>query len=159
MARAKPSATPRQPKPPPKPKPPPEHLAALEPALPRQPVVVNLRALAPGWEQNPTYVYIGRPGKGLFGPWGNPIKPGVPCRVCMQVHANPAATLPCYSKFLDDVAAGPHGEQLRENVRALSDRQLVCFCHPRPCHGHPIVALWRRFALADPDFARSTGSL
>lgn len=111
---------------------------------PAEPVVVNLRALPQHWELDPGYVYIGRPGKGFAGPWGNPIKPDVPCRVCGERHVKPADTLPCFEQFLtsllDDPATSPI---LIANMASLSGKRLVCFCAPRPCHGDVLARLWR----------------
>jgi hypothetical protein len=120
--------------------------------------VVNLRTLPEGWAQNPDYVYIGRPGKGLFGPWGNPIAHGRPCRVCMRVHESPGSTLPCYRSFLHSVLESPQGDQFKANVRGLSGRTLACFCAPKPCHGHDLVRIWRQLAQADASLTTGDSS-
>jgi hypothetical protein len=94
--------------------------------------VVNLR-------KEPFDVYIGRPGQGEAGPFGNPIRAGESCPECREFHAFPGATLECFERyFLRRVAADL---PFREQVMALKGKTLGCFCTPpNPCHGQVIVA-------------------
>lgn len=79
------------------------------------------------------YVYIGRPGRGLKGPFGNPIKAEEVCPVCGEIHRKPCETLSCYDKWLRNrVEMDPHFSQ---QVKSLLGKTLTCFCHPKPCHG------------------------
>jgi hypothetical protein len=95
--------------------------------------VHNIRALPDDWAHNPDYVYIGRPGKGKPGPWGNPVAIGQECPVCNQVHRDAGSTLPCYRRYLDRrLRINPRFEA---RFRALKGKKLVCFCKPGPCHG------------------------
>jgi hypothetical protein len=94
--------------------------------------VVNLRKEA-------FDVYIGRPGKGQAGPFGNPIAVGQTCPVCGLQHTTPGSTLVCFKVyFLKRVTQDP---AFRNQVLALKDKTLGCFCKPKPCHGD-IIAAW-----------------
>ena len=44
-------------------------------------------------------VYIGRPGKGEVGYFGNPIVVGKECPICGEIHQR-GETLKCYEKYL-----------------------------------------------------------
>ncbi len=70
-------------------------------------------------------VFIGRPGKDLDGPFGNPFRAG------------PALTR-FREYFLERVASDP---DYRAQVLALRGKRLGCFCKPKPCHGD-IMAEW-----------------
>ena len=74
-------------------------------------------------------VYIGRPGKGMAGQWGNPF----------PVHrgASPDASLIQYEQYLrNKVATDP---QFREELLKLNGKVLGCFCKPKPCHGDIMI--------------------
>lgn len=88
--------------------------------------VIHIKDVPPGWKSNPDYVYIGRPGKGLDGPWGNPfvLPPG----------AARGQTLEQYEQYLN-VRLETEPDFVKE-VAALKGKFLVCFCAPKPCHGH-----------------------
>lgn len=93
--------------------------------------VVNLRKEAYD-------IYIGRPGKGQDGFWGNPIARGDDCPVCGKIHQEPGETLPCFEKFF-----GWRLENDPEFARRLPElkgKVLGCFCKPNPCHGDFYVA-------------------
>lgn len=79
------------------------------------------------------YVYIGRPGRGLRGIFGNHIKPGDVCPECGDTHKEPADTIPCYEKWLNIRVV--EDLDFRNQVKNLHNKKLVCFCHPKPCHG------------------------
>lgn len=101
--------------------------------------VVNLR-------REPYDVYIGRPGQGVEGPFGNPIRRGEPCRVCGDgtVHPQAGDTLECYEVWLRARVARDVG--FRVAVEGLRGLRLGCFCRPTSgfcgrllCHGQVIV--------------------
>lgn len=90
--------------------------------------VISIGAAPRGWERNPRYVYVGRPGKGLKGPWGNPFTTGTRAEKIAQ-----------YEEWMRErLAAEP---KLRADVAALHGRILVCFCSPLPCHGDVLARL------------------
>jgi hypothetical protein len=90
--------------------------------------VINIANAPPGWTTNTDYVYIGRPGKGLNGPWGNPFT--------LRNEKDRSYILVEYEewlyrqpqKFLDKMDAELYG------------KILVCFCKPKACHGDIIVS-------------------
>lgn len=101
--------------------------------------VVNLR-------REPWDVYIGRPGQGLDGPFGNPIRRGVPCLMCADgtIHVHGGDTLGCYEAWLR--ARLGRDAAFRAAVEGLRGRRLGCFCRPDSgfggrllCHGQVIV--------------------
>lgn len=66
-------------------------------------------------------VYIGRPSK-----WGNPFTIGT--------DGNRAEVIAKYRRWLEVQTA------LVEAVKMeLAGKDLVCFCHPAPCHGDVLV--------------------
>ena len=88
--------------------------------------VVNMR-------REPFDVYIGRPGKGERGLFGNPYRVGATCERCDKFHATAGDTLPCYESYLRHRL-----ETDREfcvAFFALAGKTLGCFCKPGPCHG------------------------
>lgn len=89
--------------------------------------VANIYHLPPGWEQDPQYVYIGRPGKGQPGPFGNPYY------LVPMDGGRRGATLEQYKAYLDDRILTE--QAFREAVRDLHGKTLVCFCKPKACHG------------------------
>lgn len=108
--------------------------------------VVNLR------RGEPFDVYIGRPGHGLAGPWGNPIARGRPCPVCGFYHGR-GGTLDCYGVWLAGrICADP---AFAAAVRGLHGLTLGCFCKPGPCHGDTLAAaadlLALGYALRSPE--------
>lgn len=97
------------------------------------PEVFNSYKIEKGWEKKEIYKYIGRPGKGHEGPFGNPIEIGKECPGCGEIHVESGDTLPCYEawlrkKVVDDLI-------FRVRVKNLVGKKLVCFCKPKPCHG------------------------
>lgn len=87
--------------------------------------VVNIYRLPVGWQRDPQYVYIGRPGKGVPGPWGNPFR---------LVSGNGrGATLERYRRWL--IRRLWDEPDFRAEVAGLSGKTLVCFCKPNTCHG------------------------
>ena len=94
-------------------------------SLPAKPatVVVNLR-------REPYDVYIGRPGKGQPGPWGNPFR--------LEANDQRGATLERYRQWLERQIAS--GQISRRSLAQLSGKRLGCFCKPQPCHGDILAA-------------------
>lgn len=87
------------------------------------------------------YVYIGRPGKGLSGPWGNSISIGKACPVCGASHDR-EGTIVCYREMmLKRIVEDP---ELAKRIASLADKTLVCFCAPKPCHGDVLIELIER---------------
>ena len=70
-------------------------------------------------------VYIGRPGKGLPGPWGNPFR--------LAAESQRPAVLERYRQWLEgEIAAGRISKAA---LAELHGKRLGCFCKPRLCHG------------------------
>lgn len=94
-------------------------------------VVVNLR-------QEPYDVYIGRPGKGQDGYFGNPYVAGKTCKRCGELHSTPMSTLRCFKAYFEDRIT--HDFTYRIRVYNLKGKILGCFCsQPGPCHGNVIA--------------------
>lgn len=74
-------------------------------------------------------VYIGRPGRGMPGPFGNPFVLGA--------HEPRGATLARYAAWLERTC-DTHPDY-REAIQGLRGKTLVCFCKPNACHGDEIV--------------------
>ena len=88
--------------------------------------------------KEPYDVYIGRPGKGQTGYFGNPIAVGKPCPLCNQTH-NLSDTLICYERYLRNRIETD--ERFRLAVKSLQDKTLGCFCKPKPCHGDILLKM------------------
>lgn len=90
--------------------------------------VVNIRC------GEPYDVYIGRPGKGERGPWGNPFR--------LHDVGGRARSIALYRRWL--------WQQIRadaitpEQLAALHGKRLGCFCAPQACHGDVLAdaAAW-----------------
>jgi hypothetical protein len=96
--------------------------------------VVNMR-------HEPFDVYIGRPGRGERGVFGNPYRVGATCTRCGKFHATAGDTLPCYEAYVFERL-----EKDRDFASAffeLEGKTLGCFCKPGPCHGDVIAKLIR----------------
>ena len=87
--------------------------------------VVNIYKIDKNWINDPQFVYIGRPGKGQTGYFGNPFP---------LVAGEPrGSTIDKFKTYaLDRVKNDP---EYREQVKALKGKTLVCFCKPNACHG------------------------
>lgn len=93
---------------------------------------IGIKHAPKGWENDPRYVYFGRPRSGSprdvpvgeHGCWGNPSPIGKRCPECNVVHASAGSTLKCYEKYLR--------RRLREPAFLEAARRLpefkVCFC-------------------------------
>jgi hypothetical protein len=87
--------------------------------------VVNVYHLADGWQEDPQYVYIGRPGKGKDGPFGNPIR-------LLPGNAR-GTTIAKYRTYL--LKRLYNEPDFMAQVMDLYGKTLVCFCKPQTCHG------------------------
>lgn len=79
-------------------------------------------------------VYIGRPGRGMPGPWGNPIP--------LTDESQRADVLVKYMGWLEAVLLtdlGVEGQPFHAALRGLIGKTLVCFCKPKACHGDVLV--------------------
>ena len=107
----------------------------------QSPLTVNIRYAPVDWHQNSDYVYIGRPGKGQDGYFGNPfpLKKGTPRGSTLSQYMEWAK-----NRFLTD-------KEFAERVQALRGKKLVCFCAPPEgleasldgaiCHGQILAHL------------------
>jgi hypothetical protein len=90
--------------------------------------VIHIRNAPPGWEQDPRYVYIGRTCYGQAdNGWGNPFPLADP--------NDPDArdqVLDMYQLYWFHPNQAPLRQRAR---RELVGKILVCWCHPRACHG------------------------
>ncbi len=82
--------------------------------------VVNLR-------REPYDVYIGRPGRGLSGPWGNPYQIG-----------RDGTREEVISRYKEYLLNQP---DLLARLPELRGRRLGCFCRPQACHGDVLAEL------------------
>lgn len=87
--------------------------------------VINIKNAPAGWKDNPEYVYIGRPGKGMTGRWGNPF---------VMSNNSDGERIRCYNAYRKWTQH--HEGYLVEVLQQLRDKTLVCFCDPKLCHGH-----------------------
>ena len=103
-------------------------------------VVVNIRNAPKNWQTDPQYVYIGRPGRGFSGEFGNRHEVGT-CIACQYRHHTRDAAIELHAaelceRFLTDVG-------YRQQVESLRGKYLVCFCWPKRCHGENYVEILR----------------
>ncbi len=73
----------------------------------------------------PNDVYIGRPGK-----WGNPF--------VMHKEEDRQFVI---DQFIAWLATGGAPYNLEEIKRELKGKRLLCWCHPKPCHGDVLAKL------------------
>lgn len=82
-------------------------------------------------------VYIGRPGRGEDGYFGNPFRVGHVCQRCGQFHATAGSTKPCFDAYFNERMW--RDTEYYRRVVALKDKKLGCFCKPYSwCHGDTI---------------------
>lgn len=85
--------------------------------------VVNLR-------QSPYTVYIGRPGHGKPGPFGNPFIVGK--------HGPRSSCVELFRSWFH--SSDPHAVTMREAALKLPRNSVLgCFCKPNACHGDVIA--------------------
>lgn len=80
--------------------------------------------------REPYDVYIGRPGKGQDGYFGNPFPPGKD-----MAREDSIDTFRAY--FLERLKSDA---EFSAQVETLRGKRLGCFCKPKACHGDVIVA-------------------
>ena len=85
-------------------------------------------------------VYIGRPGKGLDGVWGNICgQVSAACPMCGHTHEYGKTSLPCYVRLISDQLTSP---EIVESIHWLAGQTLGCWCEPgTPCHGDVLALL------------------
>jgi hypothetical protein len=103
-------------------------------------VIVNLY-------KEPYDVYIGRPGKGQDGYFGNPVVRGEQCFICNENHQTASDTLPCFEIYARLRLA--NDEEFRQRVKDLKGKVLGCFCKPKPCHGDILLQLIEELAVQE----------
>lgn len=97
--------------------------------------VVNLYILEtayPSWVNDPQYVYIGRPGKGLTGEWGNPYS--------LDKNDDRADVIKKYMLWID-LKIQSKKDNWKNKIIGLRGKTLVCFCTPKLCHGDVLALL------------------
>lgn len=79
--------------------------------------------------KEPYDVYIGRPGKGQDGYFGNPyrVSQGEP-------HGSTLHRFRLY--FMTRIETDP---EFKRRIESLRGKRLGCFCKPKPCHGDVIA--------------------
>lgn len=90
------------------------------------PVVLNF--YAEGRTVPPGAVYIGRSRGGGSGQWGNPFSIGAD-----------GSREDVIEKYRQHLLADP--ELMARARRDLRDKNLVCFCAPRACHGDVLLQI------------------
>lgn len=102
----------------------------------------------------PDAIYIGRPGNGSDGPFGNPFP-----LTDEMVWANPRARTEClnqYREYLERRMA--NDPPFRDSVMALQGKRLSCFCPPPGrvltrndlpwvCHGQVMATVIKQFSV------------
>ena len=78
-------------------------------------------------------VYIGRPGRGQSGYFGNPISLNQRCPECGSTHRDNASVVKCYAVYFS--RRFHKDPEFRHKVKALKGKRLGCFCKPDACHG------------------------
>lgn len=87
--------------------------------------VINIKDAPLGWENDERYVYIGRKGAGHDGRFGNPFRHGPDGT---RDEAIGRFSLWLQGRLVTD-------PDMKEAVKRLHGRTLVCFCKPKACHG------------------------
>lgn len=89
--------------------------------------------------QQPYDVYCGRGYNGLipispgqYGWLGNPIKKGIKCPECREIHQTGGSTLSCYEVYLRSRLSAD--QVFAKHFDNLLGKVLGCFCIPAPCH-------------------------
>lgn len=98
--------------------------------------VIHVMNAPKGWETNLQYAYIGRPGKGLDGYFGNPCELNEFCPICHRRHYTKSSTLKCYEKYLQLRLS--RDSSFKQRFSTLKNKILVCFCAWPNCHGRII---------------------
>lgn len=117
--------------------------------------VVNINRVEADYE-GAHDVYVGRPGQGFDGYFGNPIRPGVACPECGVIHTQGHETLTCFEKQARARLATD--AKYAGRVVALHGKRLFCFCAPRPCHGEILARLAEELTTSAGDSALTAAS-
>ena len=99
--------------------------------------VINISACPEDWRCDQRYAYVGRPGKGFTGEYGNPHKIGW-CQQCGLLHDREDAIAAFRKEARLRYATIPG---YRAKIERLRGRYLVCFCKPEACHADVYVEL------------------
>lgn len=83
-------------------------------------------------------VYIGRPGKGVDGYFGNPFPVGKNKTGFLTLEES----LQWYKAYLEHRLLVD--EEFKQKFLDLKGKRLGCFCKPKPCHGDVIVEVLER---------------
>lgn len=81
-------------------------------------------------------IYIGRPGKGKSGYWGNPIVINKECPMCGLKHDREASII-CYESYIEYRIG--NDLEFRNKLKSLKGKVLGCFCKPKLCHGDIMI--------------------
>ena len=93
---------------------------------PGQPRVLNRRRVG----NPPGSVYIGRGSK-----WGNPFAIGE--------DGDRETVIALFRQYIAD------NHRLRDELVELAGKDLVCYCHPAPCHGDVLLELANKTIAAE----------
>jgi hypothetical protein len=107
--------------------------------------VIHIKDAPTGWRENPAYVFIGRPSK-----WGNPFSHLEYSKAQHQVVSREAAVLFYEQRLLQEA-------ELMNSLGELKDRILVCYCHPKACHGHVLAKHADKIKWSDEILAEKLG--
>lgn len=93
--------------------------------------VIHIKDAPPGWREDPMYVYVGRPRKGMSGIFGNPFP--------KNENRTREEAIGAFRRYAAErVALDP---AFAKAVSGLKGKVLVCFCAPKPCHGHVLAEM------------------
>ena len=90
--------------------------------------------------KEPYDIYIGRPGKGKDGYFGNSHPIGF-CKVCNKLHTRKESVEAFKIDFLKRIETDG---VFRERLKELKGKRLGCFCKPQACHGNVFVEYLER---------------
>ena len=94
--------------------------------------VIHIKDAPPGWPDDPNYVYVGRKKKGLGdGFFGNPFPAGGD-----RTRAEAIEIFRQHAEYLVS-----NNVRFARAVAGLRGKTLVCFCHPKDCHGDVLAEM------------------
>jgi len=107
--------------------------------------VVSVKSLPRNWNQDSSFVYIGRPS--IFG---NPVELNKKCPVCGEYHCIGGATIECFTHYFyerleSDLDFQDRVSGLLSVHKTFGSLSLVCWCKPNPCHGDVIKGYLDKF--------------
>lgn len=122
--------------------------------------VIHIKDAPEGWQQNPNFVYIGRGNsyKGLAqSKWGNPYRLDDAPENCRTDEQKRSWAINAYAAYLRC------NEELHIDLPELANKILVCYCHPKHCHGDVLAQWWNhiycrrhKFHIAHPAYMPRT---